>query len=418
MPRTPKADRAEHAEGGLLAPSRRRYEPHGPGILYMLITFFLAVGAVNSQNNLLFFAFGLAIAGLLLSGLVSGPPLMRLTARRISPGPAHVGEPFEIRYVIASGGGWFSAMGLEVRELTDTDGETPGRGSLKPAGLLCLRPGTQRTAISSLTPARRGVHGLTGFAISTTYPFGLLRKTLIFDQRHEWIIAPRRVALREMPWHRAGREGATLSAVTSRRGVSTEFYALRAYVPGDSPRQIAWLPSARVGELVVKENAASAPPKIWIRVDEPDADTPGHLVERGAALVAALAQDATQAGFAVGLTGLGIGSIRPLAGPRQVRAIQSAMALLGGGPTSPIADEEIAQPDRRTLRVHVQYEFSGRAPGTSEFRLSAAELNRWYAGAEVPPEFDPPTPASAPGLLGRFGIRFPIRSVRPAGVTA
>lgn len=383
---------------GLLRPVRRRYEPNPPGILYIVITFFLAIGSINSQNNLLFLAFGIAIAGLLISGLVSGPPLMHITARRHAPTHAHVAEPSVIRYTLASNGGWLNAMGLEIRELTDSQGFTPGRGSLSPAGIMRLRPGTNQTATSCVVPASRGVHILTGFSISTTFPFGLLRKTLIFEQRQTWTVAPRRIALRDMPWHRAGREGATLSAVTARRGNSTEFYSLRAYNPGDPPRQIAWLPSARVGELVVREQASSAPPKIWINVDQPDAETPPHLVERGAALVAALAHDATQAGFSVGLRGRGIGSFRPLAGPRQVRAIQTVMAGLGSThqDTTPAEDPPNSF-DGRTLRVRVQYSGKGKSGTSSEFRLSAEDLARWYGGSIPPPEFLPERSASRVG---------------------
>lgn len=385
---TSRGEGPEPDGAGLLRPVRRRYEPNPPGILYIIITFFLAVGSINSQNNLLFLAFGIALAGLLISGLVSGPPLMHITARRHAPTHTHVAEPSVIRYTVASNGGWLAAMGLEIRELTDDQGLTPGRGTLSPAGLMRLRPGTRQTAVSRVVPASRGEHGLTGFSISTTFPFGLLRKTLVFEQRHTWTVAPRRIALRDMPWHRAGREGATLSAVTARRGNSTEFYSLRAYNPGDPPRQIAWLPSARVGELVVREQASSAPPKIWIHVDQPDTDTPPHLVERGAALVAALAHDATQAGFSVGLRGRGVGSFRPLAGPRQVRAIQTVMARLGASrEDAPPGEDPPNNFDGRTLKVRVQYSGKGKSGKSSEFRLSAEDLARWFAGATPPPEF-------------------------------
>lgn len=374
--------------GALLEPVRRRYEPHAPGVLYFVITVFLAIGAINSQNNLLFLAFGLAMAGLLISGLVSGPPLMHIVARRLAPAPAHVGESAEIRYTVASRGGFIAAMGLEIREFSD-----PGApASFAPGAIVHLRPGSDLTAIAVVTPARRGRHTLTGFSITSAFPFGLLRKTLIFEQPQAWVVAPRRIPLREIPWRRAGREGATLSATAARRGVSTEFYALRAYVPGDPTRQIAWRPSARVGELVVREQAASAPPKIWIRIDQPDDQTPAHLVERGAALVAALAQDATQAGFAVGLAGHGLNPLRPLSGSRQVRAIQVAMAILGepGARVDPPRDPPTN--DRGTLRVRVQFRGSpGRSSGGSEFRISAEEVRRWYAGESLPPEFESPS---------------------------
>lgn len=397
--------------GALLEPVRRKYEPHAPGVLYFVITVFLAIGAINSQNNLLFLAFGLAMAGLLISGLVSGPPLMRIVARRLAPGPAHVGETAEIRYAVASRGGFIAAMGLEIRELSAP--EAPA--SFAPGAILHLPPGTDLTANAVVTPIRRGRHTLTGFSISSAFPFGLLRKTLIFEQPQAWVVAPRRVPLREMPWRKAGREGATLSATAARRGVSTEFYALRAYVPGDPTRQIAWRPSARVGELVVREQAASAPPKIWIRIDHPDDQTPAHLVERGAALVAALAQDATQAGFAVGLTGQGLNPLRPLSGSRQVRAIQVAMGMLGelGLRDDPTRDPPMN--DRGTLRVRVQFRGSpGRASGGSEFRISAEEVRRWYAGETLPPEFEPAPAKGGPsrgGWLARARRLLPV--VRP-----
>jgi uncharacterized protein (DUF58 family) len=387
---------AKTADAGLLAPVRRRYELHPPGVLYLIITLFLAVGSINSQNNLLFLTFGIAIAGFLISGLISGPPLMHLAARRVAPGVAHVGEAAEIRYIVASRGGLLAAMGLEIRELTLPPGDSEDQ-SVRPACILRVRPGTEVAAVSRVTPASRGRHTLPGFSITTTFPFGLLRKTLIFEQAHEWTVAPRRITLRDIPWRRAGREGATLSATAARRGVSTEFYALRGYVPGDPTRSIAWRPSARLGELVVREQAASAPPKIWIRIENPDPETPGHLVERGAALVAALAQDATQAGFAVGLGIEGLASLRPLVGSRQVRAIQVAMARLGEPRDPDAADAPPPGPDRGTLRVRVQYRSAGRAAG-GEFRLAAEELARWYQGQSLPPEFrDPRDAIEQPG---------------------
>ena len=311
---------------GLPAPVSRRYELHPPGFLYLLITVFLAIGSINSQNNLLFMAFGLAIAGFLLSGLISGPPLMKIRARRIPPEPGAVGEHAEIRYTLEHRGRLLGAMGLQIRELADNPETARVLGTGSAGGVLNLRPGTVEPATVRVLPVWRGVHRLTGFSVSTPFPFGLFRKTLLFEQPDAWIVLPRRVALRDMPWQRSGRDGATLSATAARKGQSTEFYALRDYVPGDPTRQIAWKPSARTGGLVVREQAASAPPKLWLRIDRPGAGTPEHLIERAAALVAALAQDASKAGFSVGLRGHGLGTMRPVSGPKQVRAIQTQMA--------------------------------------------------------------------------------------------
>jgi uncharacterized protein (DUF58 family) len=380
-------------------PSRRHYELHPPGMLYLVITVFLAIGSINSQNNLLFLAFGLAIAGFLLSGLISGPPLMKIRARRHTPQPGAVGEHAEIRYTLENRSRWLGAMGLEVREITGDRRVSAALAGGSSGGVLNLRPGSTAPATVRITPRRRGIHRLGAFSVTTTFPFGLFRKTLVFEQPDAWTVMPRRVPLRNMPWQRSGRDGATLSATASRRGQSTEFYALRAYVPGDPTRQIAWRPSARLGELIVREQAASAPPKLWIRIDRPSPDTPDHLVERAAALVSALAQDATRAGFAIGLRGRGVGHMRPVIGPKQVRAIQTQMAALG--PDAPDDDDDTdgnGMPPR-ALRVRVQYQRKGRGGTPGEFALSADDLREWFAGQTIPDEFEP-APSRSP--LGRL----------------
>lgn len=390
-------------------------------MLYLLITVFLAIGSINSQNNLLFLMFGLAIAGFLLSGLISGPPLMKIRARRLAPQPGAVGEHAQLRYTIENRSGWLGAMGLEIREMAGRkrDGSSLAQALVSgtSGGVLNLKPGSTASAVVRATPARRGVHRLSGFTISTTFPFGLFRKTLVFEQPDTWVVMPRRVPLRPMPWQRSGRDGATLSATTARRGQSTEFYALRPYVAGDPTRTIAWLPSARVGELVVREQAASAPPKLWLRVDQPTDSTPEHLVERAAVLVASLAQDASKAGFSVGLRGSGMGRLKPLSGPKQVRAIQTKMASLG--PDIQNQEEETEESQSRTsaLRVTIQYQRKGRGTGRGEFTLSAQDVSQWLAGNEIPPEFEPVNPRSFSNrtaakreqaiqwLVGRLGLK-------------
>jgi hypothetical protein len=53
------------------------------GLVYLLMTVFLLLAALNIQNNLLFLAFGVAISGIVLSGLMSGPALMGVRVSRI-----------------------------------------------------------------------------------------------------------------------------------------------------------------------------------------------------------------------------------------------------------------------------------------------------------------------------------------------
>jgi len=60
----------------------RNYHFHSPGLVYAVTTMVLVMGAINGQNNLLFWLFGLGVAGLLISGILSGGSLMRLDIER------------------------------------------------------------------------------------------------------------------------------------------------------------------------------------------------------------------------------------------------------------------------------------------------------------------------------------------------
>ncbi|MBO6514819.1 MAG: hypothetical protein JJ974_12725, partial [Phycisphaerales bacterium] len=47
------------------------------GFLFVFVTLFIALGAINGQNNLLFWLFGFSIAALVVSGIITGSALMK-----------------------------------------------------------------------------------------------------------------------------------------------------------------------------------------------------------------------------------------------------------------------------------------------------------------------------------------------------
>jgi len=141
----------------------RRYHFHAPGVLYVAVTLFLALGAINSQNNLLFAALGLAIGGLLVSGIISGASLLGLRVERDPIVHASVGAPLTVSYTISNTNRFFPAFGLGVMELPGRNAQgwqrampsrarswpTSGRGA-RPAPRPSSRP---RSAAASSSPA-------------------------------------------------------------------------------------------------------------------------------------------------------------------------------------------------------------------------------------------------------------------------
>jgi uncharacterized protein (DUF58 family) len=103
-------------------------------------------------------------------------------------------------------------------------------------------------------------------------------------------------------------ESLGLQEIYSRRikGVGTEFYSIREYVPGDDPRRIVWAAVARTGKLMVREDLAELRLRIHVFVDvsrpmwvgEPG-KSPGDEALR---LASSLADSARRAGGLLGYT--------------------------------------------------------------------------------------------------------------------
>lgn len=238
----------------------RQYHFHGPLFLYLITTIVLVFGAINGQNNLLFWLFGLAVGGLIVSGILSGAALMGLEVTRIAPLRAQAGSDFVVRYEIRQRGMLIPACALVVEEI---DGRHKGArssfsGRVEP-GIGFVSKVQARSSARCFQRGRALQRGEVTFGavrISTTFPFGLTRKSVVFAGESAVLIRPRMIDV-HFPNRSSGndREGASSSAQAGREG---EFFALREFARGDTLRDIAWRPSARVDVPLVR---AWAPPK-------------------------------------------------------------------------------------------------------------------------------------------------------------
>lgn len=285
---------------------RRRYHFHAPGVLYVAVTLFLAVGAINSQNNLLFSALGLAIGGLLVSGILSGASLMGVRLERLHTPHGSVGAPLLLRYAVRNTNRFFPAFGLHIVEVDAADG--PGwRRFIPEARTFVVHAGPGQTvgAQCSVVPRRRGEMRVRAVQVWSTFPFGLAKKSVTFHLPQTTLVHPPRLPLRPGLVARLASRADQGYGGERDPGPGDEFYGLREYIAGDNPRRIAWKRSARTGQVVVRQHAAPTPQKAWIVLD---LDTPGGdpgatwvARERAVALASAVLRDAAQAGIAVGL---------------------------------------------------------------------------------------------------------------------
>lgn len=306
------ADPADPLHAGPTVPTPvrrvgRRYHAHFPGVVYVVTTLVLVLGALNGQNNLLFALFGLAVGGLIVSGILSGANLIGISVERLPPAHGAVGEPLFVRYRVSNRNWLIGAFGVTIEELEESRRARRKRGAPPLAGRLH----SPLRVFAAYVPARgsiivearalglrRGIAELRRFRAISTFPFGLTKKSVLFEQLHSVRVRPRPAPVRS-GLLRAGGGGTPRGGRLQRWRGGDEFWALREFSPGDSLRSVAWRPSARMGQVLVRDMARASARRFWIELDVEGADP--QMTERAICIAAGLFAQAHQVGCPVGL---------------------------------------------------------------------------------------------------------------------
>ena len=309
---------------------RRRYHVHPPGLLYLVLVVVVAVAAANRPSNLLIWVFAAMLSGVLLSGILSGQPLMGVRAERSVPRTGRVGEPVTVSYAITNRSRVWPLFALFVREL---DVPTGARAFVQHVG-----PRGTVVAEAVRVAGRRGPMRFGAFRVETVFPFGLLLKSIRFDGGAECLVLPRTVRLRRGAL--AGIVGGVSSgpATSGRAGTGGDFLGIREYRPGDSLRHVAWRRSANGGGLAVVERSVESPRRLRVVLDlrrptaaiEPPAGRSARDLEEDAIVLAAsVLADAAAAGCETRLEVLGL-PCPPMPARRGPAHLRRQLAALAG----------------------------------------------------------------------------------------
>jgi uncharacterized protein (DUF58 family) len=254
----------------------------------------------DTQANLLFGVFGLMIGVLVIAFVISRAVLRRLKVKRILPEHAVVGKPVTLLYEFTNTKRYWASLSVTLGEIDASEAfiKQPF------AYMLHAAPRTSATVPTMVIPKRRGLHLFDRYQLSTSFPFGFIKRAV--DRReHETIVIfpaigqvdPKLLAMCQSADH----SGATMRP---RRGGDDEFYGVKEYRRGENPRSIYWRRSARTGVLVSKEMTQVSPPKLLLLVDTylKERSTAEHAaVERVIAMASSLASHALEAGLMVGM---------------------------------------------------------------------------------------------------------------------
>lgn len=308
------------------------------GLVYCAMMMFMGLAAINSQANLLFGVFGLMVGILLISGIVSRRVMRRIEVRRVLPDHGSVGLPATVTYQITNAKKFWPSLSVTVAELDGVDGFT----RQPQAYMLHAAPGTTASVPVELIPRRRGLHRLDRFQISSSFPFGFIKRAMTDARRDVLLAYPplAQVDRKVLTLCRAAEK--TGSSIRPRRGGSDEFYGVKEFRAGDNPRWIYWRRSAHTaatGTLVAKEMTRVAPPRLMLLVDTflssrtsteaSGAVTPASI-ERTIAMAASLATAALDQDLAVGVLAWSDGwkTLEPRRGKRHRNDVLSILARL------------------------------------------------------------------------------------------
>jgi uncharacterized protein (DUF58 family) len=327
-----------------------RLRPHVSGILYIALVLLVGLAAVNNQNNMLFWVFGVLVAGLVLSVTVSRMAVRSLQVRRIDPQHGAVGEPLIVRYAVTNRSRLLSAFSIHVEELPPA-GEARGldqqqrdwRRIMKPASAWIMHVGPRETVHGEAVfwPIARGEVRLNRLQLSTSFPFGMFRRCRVMVQPQHTLIHPMLYELNREVIKALALPGLLGSRVSQHAGAGDDYFGLREFRPGDSLRHIAWKRTARLDQLVCIDRTAPSPARVRVildlttatnllRVGEHDKLTPRELEERAISLAGSLIHQAEAEGFEVGLTVMGfdVPEIAVRRSPWHVGKMMAALAAV------------------------------------------------------------------------------------------
>jgi uncharacterized protein (DUF58 family) len=178
-----------------------------------------------------------------------------VVARRADPDRVARGEPASMTLTVRNAGRLRSAN-LLAEDRCGT--------RAVPVPLLRLRPGRDTEVRYDVPTDRRGVVAVGPLRVTRRDPLGLVALARPYGETAPVWVHPRIHPLSAVP------TGAGRSLDGRVDGVphgSITFDSLREYVVGDELRRVHWRTSARVGELMVRENVDTSLPSLVVLLD-------------------------------------------------------------------------------------------------------------------------------------------------------
>ena len=222
--------------------------PTRSGFFFLLTLLLMLVAAINFQNNMSF-ALTFLLANLFVVAVLhSFANLAGLTLHAVRAAPVFAGQrsEFEIllsrdsqRRYYAIHGGWRDSGDMATISLVDQN---------------------EVHAKLFVETGKRGWHNPGRLLLESVYPLGLLRTWTWVDLDIQALVYPRPLASGPLPSIATDKPDGSAVPIPG----SDDFYGLRDYQAGDSPRHVFWKSVAKGQPLQTKQYTAYADRSVWL----------------------------------------------------------------------------------------------------------------------------------------------------------
>lgn len=305
------------------------FEVTRTGALYALMVLVIGIAALNTGNNLLYVIVAVMLAAIAVSGVASALCLRRLELELKVPEHIFANVDVPTTICVRNPRAWMpalsvSAIPIEKNAVRQRWQLVPAKFPVPPwrpperqwlqlpdrklrrvvvnnssgvfhesAYFPFIPAGSQLQADVRLKFPRRGRYQ-EKFSLSTRFPFAFLSKTRRVALARDVLIYPELTSYEEivevLPALSGKREA-------YQRGLGSDLYRIREYLPEDSVRHVDWKATAKSGALKVREFAREDERRLRIVFDNP---APGEIAsanyERMVSLAASVAWRLTQQG--------------------------------------------------------------------------------------------------------------------------
>lgn len=233
---------------------------------FIFLTIGVGLSAMNTGNNLVYMIFGMMLAFITASGIISEISLRHLDWDWILPSESYAEKPVVFQMIVQNKKKKLPSLALELTIKTNLD--QTEKNKFKTLFFTYIPASSQKSFNFNFLPEKRGKVFIKEIKIETRFPFGFFRKYMIRPVEKSFVVYPKINSLQKQQFDESGM---ARSQPMPFKGIGDSFRDIRDFYEGDNPRQISWKNSAKKSRLMVRETEKESEKRIWIKMGTAEA---------------------------------------------------------------------------------------------------------------------------------------------------